>query len=47
MAKVYADLIRKGIKTIDDVPDKIKDKVKEVLIDLNWLSKQQDRETIR
>lgn len=35
MAKVYADLIRKGIKTIDDVPDKIKDKVKEVLIDLD------------
>jgi hypothetical protein len=36
MAKVYADLIRKGIKTIDDVPDKIKDKVKEVLIDLDF-----------
>lgn len=25
MAKIYADLIRKGIKTIDDVPDKLKD----------------------
>ena len=24
MAKVYADLIRKGIKTIDDVPEKLK-----------------------
>ena len=23
MAKVYADLIRKGIKTIDDVPEKL------------------------
>lgn len=27
MAKVYANLIRKGIKTIDDVPDKLKDAV--------------------
>lgn len=35
MAKIYADLIRKGIKTIDDVPDKIKDKVREVLTDLD------------
>lgn len=24
MAKVYADLIRKGVKTIDDVPDNLK-----------------------
>ena len=24
MAKVYADLIRKGIKTIDDVPKKLR-----------------------
>ncbi len=24
MAKIYADLIRKGIKTLDDVPDKLK-----------------------
>lgn len=23
MAKVYADLIRKGLKTIDDVPEKL------------------------
>ena len=27
MAKVYADLIRKGLKTIDDVPDRLKEKV--------------------
>lgn len=24
MAKVYADLIRKGLKTLDDVPEKLK-----------------------
>ena len=24
MAKVYADLIRKGLKTIDDVPENLK-----------------------
>lgn len=35
MAKIYADLIRKGVKTIDDVPDKIKDKVREVLVALD------------
>jgi hypothetical protein len=31
MAKVYADLIRKGLKTIDDVPEKLKAQVKEIL----------------
>ena len=31
MAKVYADLIRKGLKTIDDVPDKLKDAVQALL----------------
>ena len=31
MAKVYADLIRKGIKTIGDVPDKLKDAVQALL----------------
>lgn len=31
MAKVYADLIRKGLKTIDDVPEKLKDAVREIL----------------
>lgn len=24
MAKIYADLIRRGIKTIDDVPERLK-----------------------
>lgn len=27
MAKVYADLIRKGLKTIDDVPGKLREEV--------------------
>lgn len=27
MAKVYADLIRKGLKTINDVPEKIREEV--------------------
>lgn len=31
MAKVYADLIKKGLKTIDDVPAKLKDAVQAVL----------------
>lgn len=36
MAKIYADLIRKGIKTIDDVPDKLKDAVQKILDGDNW-----------
>ena len=31
MAKVYADLIRKDLKTIDDVPDRLKAAVQEIL----------------
>lgn len=35
MAVIYATLIIKCKKTFADVPEKIKDKVKEVLIDLD------------
>lgn len=28
MAKIYAALIRKGIKTIDDVPERLREEVK-------------------
>lgn len=35
VAVIYATLIIKGKKTFADVPEKIKDKVKEVLIDLD------------
>lgn len=31
MAKVYADLIRKGLKTLDDVPEKLREEVKKIL----------------
>lgn len=33
MAKVYADLIRKGLKTFAQVPDRIKDQVRQALVD--------------
>jgi hypothetical protein len=35
MAVIYATLIIKGVKTFADVPDKIKDKVREVLVALD------------
>ena len=31
MAKIYADLIRKGLKTIDDVPEQLRAEVEELL----------------
>lgn len=31
MAKIYADLIKKGLKTIDDVPAKLKGAVEKLL----------------
>lgn len=31
MAKIYADLIRKGLKTLEDVPEKLKAEVKALL----------------
>lgn len=31
MAKVYADLIRKGIKTLEDVPEKLREAVTAIL----------------
>lgn len=35
MAAIYAALIKKGLKTLEEVPDKIKDKVKQVLTDID------------
>lgn len=32
MVKVYADLIRKGLKTIDDVPTKLRAQVEKVML---------------
>ena len=34
MAKVYADLIRKELKTLEQVPEKIREQVRQVLVDL-------------
>lgn len=31
MAKIYAELIKKGLKTIDDVPEQIRDDVQAIL----------------
>lgn len=31
MSKIYANLIRKGLKTIEDVPDKLKEEVQTLL----------------
>ena len=31
MARVYADLIKKGLKVIDDVPEKIRKDVEKIL----------------
>ena len=35
MAVVYATLIIKGKKSFEDVPERIKDQVREILIDLD------------
>ena len=31
MAKIYASLIRKGLKTIDDVPEKLRAEVEKLI----------------
>ena len=31
MAKIYAELIRKGVKTIDDVPEQLRAEVQRIL----------------
>lgn len=31
MAKIYAELIRKGLKTLDDVPEILREQVKALL----------------
>lgn len=31
MAKIYADLIRKGIKTLNDVPARLREEVERIL----------------
>lgn len=31
MAQIYAELIKKGLKTIDDVPESLREEVKKIL----------------
>lgn len=31
MSKIYAQLIKKGLKTIDDVPEELREEVEELL----------------
>lgn len=38
MAKIYANLIRKGLKTIEDVPQKLKSDVLAILNDEGGMS---------
>ncbi len=33
MAKIYADLIKKGLKTIEEVPEKLREQVLKILED--------------
>lgn len=32
MSRVYADLIRKGKKTLEEIPEKLRDEVQQLLI---------------
>ena len=36
MARVYAELIVKGRKTFEEVPDRIKEDVRQVLIEMGY-----------
>lgn len=31
MAKIYADLIKRGLKTMNDVPERLRDEVRRIL----------------
>ena len=35
MAKIYYNLVKKGLKTIDEVPEKIRDEVRKLLEENN------------
>ena len=36
MARVYADLIRKGIRSINDVPANLKEQVTQILMEMGF-----------
>ena len=37
MAKVYAELIRKGLKTLDDVPERLREEVRRIPVSYTHL----------
>ena len=37
MAKIYYNLVKKGLKTINEVPEKIREEVRKLLEENNWL----------
>ena len=37
MVKNYYNLVKKGLKTIDEVPEKIREEVRKLLEENNWL----------
>lgn len=47
MAKIYVALIRKGIKTINDVPEQLREEVKKLLeeysLTLSWKTLSQNK----
>ena len=42
MAAVYADLIMKGVKTMDDVPKKLQKEVQKILEERGWVGSEGD-----
>ena len=41
MVKVYANLIIKGLKTLDDVPTRLREQVREYLIEQGYLIEEE------
>ena len=44
MAKAYAELIMKGVKTLDDVPGRILEDVKKILDAAGWKQPEENAE---
>lgn len=46
MARVYADLIRKGLKVFAEVPDRIKEQVRQVLVEQGFEALAEEKTTV-
>ena len=46
MASVYANLIMKGKKTMEDVPEKLKDAVQALLDEAGWVPPENKQEEV-